>query len=245
VDGDGSETELDLENKRIRDVYASYGLAMYMAQNVERGLSILLALRGLSTGMTAWDFDARLAENYESTFGDLVSKFLSSPQGASSWLSARLQRANEQRNDLAHHYFWDRGIQFVSPDGQMAMIAELGQMKVDFESLDDDLTALQEAALMHRGQDIGSFRLRVENNLHEYVSGAALPHSPERVPNKVVVVAAEEWRSHPDKPGYLVLISKEGRYLVPGERGICYGPLAIPRDQFPGLFLSIKRSPQS
>jgi hypothetical protein len=228
VDGNDSETELDPESKRIRDVYAYYGLAMYMAQNVERGLSMLLALEGLSTGMTAWDFDARLAENYQSTFGDLVSKFLSSSQGASG-LSARLQRANEQRNDLAHHYFWDRGIQFVSPDGQMEMIAQLGQMKVDFESLDDDLTALQEAALRRRGEDIDSFRLRVENNLHGYLSGVALPYSPERVPNKVVVVAAEEWRSDPDKPGNLVLFSKEGRYLVPGQRGICYGPTAIPK----------------
>jgi hypothetical protein len=178
VDGDESETELDSESKRIRDVYAYYGLAMYMAQNVERRLSMLLALEGLSTGMTAWDFDARLAENYQSTFGDLVSKFLSSSQGASSEPSARLQRANEQRNDLAHHYFWDRGIQFVSPDGQMAMIAELSQMKVDFESLDDDLTALQEAALRRRGEDIDNFRLGVENNLHGNLSGVALPHSP-------------------------------------------------------------------
>jgi hypothetical protein len=158
-----------------------------------------------------------------------VSKFLSSSQGASSGLSARLQRANEQRNDLAHHYFWDHGIQFTSPDGQMAMIAELSQMRVDFDSLDDHLAAHQEAALSRRGEDIDSSRLRVENNLHGYLSGVVLPHSPERVPNKVVVVAGEEWCSDPDKPGSLVLISKEGRYLVPGERGICYGPTAIPK----------------
>lgn len=202
---------------------------MYMAQNVERELSMLVALEGLSTGMTAWDFDARLAENYQSTFGDLVSKFLSSSQGVSSGLSGQLQRANEQRNDLAHHYFWDRGIQFVSPDGQMAIIAELRQIKVEFESLDDDLTVLQEAALRRRGEDIDSFRLRVEKNLHGYLSGVAFPHSPERVPNKVLVVAAEEWRSDPDKPGNLVLFSKEGRYLVPGERGICCGPTAMPK----------------
>ena len=107
---------------------------MYMAQNVERELSMLVALEGLSTGMTAWDFDARLAENYQSTFGDLVSKFLSSSQGVSSGLSGQLQRANEQRNDLAHHYFWDRGIQFVSPDGQMAIIAELRQIKPTFRT---------------------------------------------------------------------------------------------------------------
>ena len=227
--GKDSEIELDPENARVRDVYAYYGLAMYMAQNVERGLSMLLALEGQPEGATAWDFDARLAENYQSTFGELVSKFLSSSLAASTGLSARLQRANEQRNDLAHQYFWDRGIQFVSPGGQQAMIAELQQMKNNFELLDDDLAALQEAAVKSHGEDIESFQSRVESNLHGYLSGVALPHSPERVPNKIVVVAAEEWRSEVAKPGNLVLISEDGRYLVPGEKGLCYGPMAIPR----------------
>lgn len=223
-----SEIEYDSENARVRDVYVYYGLAMYMAQNVERGLSMLLALEGQSKGATAWDFDARLAENYDSTFGELVSKFLRSSLAASQGLSARLQRAIEQRNDLAHQYFWDRGIQFVLPDGQLAMIAELKQMKIDFESLDDDLTALQETALKRRGEDIESFRARVERSLHGYLSGVGLPHSPERVPSKITVVSAEEWRSEVGKPGNLVLISKDGRYLVPGEKGLCYGPIAIP-----------------
>jgi hypothetical protein len=219
----------DPESDQIRDVYAYYGLAMYMAQNLERGLAMLLALEAQEKGMTSWDFDARLAENYRSTFGDLVSRFLKSPLAPSSGLSAQLQRANEQRNDLAHQYFWDRGIQFASPEGRLAMIAELRQMKAEFECLDDDLQAFQEADLKARGEDIHSFRLRVEASLHGYLCGSAIPHSPELVPNKVNVVAAEEWCSNPDSPGSLVLTSKEGRFLVPGERGLCYGPPAIPK----------------
>ncbi|WP_188555483.1 hypothetical protein [Edaphobacter dinghuensis] len=218
----------DSESDQIRDVYAYYGLAMYMAQNLERGLAMLLALERQKEGMTAWDFDARLAENYQSTFGDLVSRFLKSPLAASSGLSAHLQRANEQRNDLAHQYFWDRGIQFVSPEGRLAMIAELRQMKTEFERLDDDLQAFQEADLKARGEDIHGFRSRVNASLHGYLSGSAIPHSPELLPNKVTVVAAEEWCSTPDRPGNLVLISREGRFLVPGGWGLCYGPPTIP-----------------
>jgi hypothetical protein len=37
---------------------------MYLAQNVERGLSMALALEGQSQHMTTWDYDARLAENH-------------------------------------------------------------------------------------------------------------------------------------------------------------------------------------
>lgn len=220
--------DLNTDNERIRDVYAYYGLAVYLAQNVERGLSMVLALDGQSMDMTAWDFDARLAENYQCTFGDLVSRFLKSSLAASSDLSERLQRANKQRNDLAHQYFWDRATQFVSPDGQLEMIAELRRIKAEFESLDDDLTKLQETAIKNRGEELDGFHLRVKDHFEGFLAGTKIPHNPERVPNHIEVIAIQEWRSNPNKPGNLVLISKEGRYLVPGERGICYGPASIP-----------------
>jgi hypothetical protein len=41
-----SEGVHDPESDQIRDVYAYFGLAMYMAQNLERGLAMLLALEG-------------------------------------------------------------------------------------------------------------------------------------------------------------------------------------------------------
>jgi hypothetical protein len=223
-----TEAELSPESKRIRDVYAHYGLAMYLAQNMERGLSMVLALHGDTVDMTAWDYDARLAENYQSTFGDLVSKLLASSVAASSGLTGRLQRANDQRNDLAHQYFWDRAIQFASPEGQLAMIAELRQMQADFESIDDDLLKILDARVEGRGEELGSFHSRAEANLNAFLSGTAVPHSPERVPKHVEVVAAQVWHADPSKPGNLVLVSNEGRYLVPGERGLCYGPPAPP-----------------
>lgn len=223
-----AKAELDPESEQIRDVYAHYGLAMYLAQNVERGLSMALALHGQATHMTAWDFDARLAENYQATFGELVSKFLASSAAASSELTGRLQRANDLRNDLAHQYFWYRAIQFASPEGQLAMIAELRQIQEDFESLDDDLSKIVDAQVEGRGEELASFRSRTEASLNAFLSGTAVPRSPERVPNHVEVVAAQVWQADPSKPGNLVLVSKEGRYLVPGERGLCYGPPAPP-----------------
>jgi hypothetical protein len=228
INEDKTGDELSPESQRIRDVYAHYGLAMYLAQNVERGLSMVLALEGQGPHMTAWDYDARLAENYRSTFGGLVSKFIASPMAASSSLIPRLQRANDQRNDLAHQYFWDRAIQFAASDSQAEMIAELKQMEAEFTSLDDDLGEIVNSLIRDRGQDVDSFHSRVEASLNAFLSGAQTPHNSESVPNPVEVMAAQVWRVNSDEPGNLVLISSEGRHLVPGERGICYGPPSVP-----------------
>jgi hypothetical protein len=42
------------------------------------------------------------------------------------------------------------------------------------------------------------------------------------------MTGTQEWRSDVSKGGNLVLISKGGRYLVPGEKGLCDGPFAAP-----------------
>lgn len=132
------------------------------------------------------------------------------------------------RNDLAHQYFWDRAVQFTSADGQVEMISELRQMQREFESLDDDLEVLLHTVVRNRGQDLESFWANVERRFQGLISGVDVPHSPERVPKQIEVVSAEEWRSDLNKPGTLVLVSREGRYLVTGERGLCYGPRVIP-----------------
>lgn len=226
--GEAPEDTLSPESQRVRDVYAHYGLVMYLAQNAERALSMILALEGQSQHITRWDYDARLAENYQSTFGGLVSKFIALPIALSSGLSDRLQRASLQRNDLAHQYFWDRAIQFASSGGQLKMIAELKQLEAEFTALDDDLGLIVDAFLQGRGDSVDDFHTRAEVSIHAFLSGTQTPHNPASVPNRIEVMAAQVWRVDPGEPGNLVLISSDGRYLVPGERGICYGPISVP-----------------
>jgi hypothetical protein len=225
---DTTTDELSPESRQIRDVYARFGLAMYLAQNLERGLAMVLALEAQAERMTAWDFDARLAEHYSNTFGTLVAKFVESPEPKPTGLNERLQMANSQRNDLAHQYFWDRGIKFCSEEGRAEMLVELHQMQKDFTSLDDELGRLTEAKIQRRGQELESFRVRTEISLREMIAGSREPHNPETVPNPVEIVSAQEWRSETSKPGNLVLIAQGGRHLVPGEKGLCYGPSAAP-----------------
>ena len=66
---------LDPESEQIREVYARFGLAVYSAQCLERELAMLLAASGTPEYFTAWDYDDRLAGNFDSTFGALVTMF--------------------------------------------------------------------------------------------------------------------------------------------------------------------------
>src|SRR5437899_6957628 len=74
------------------------------------------------------------AVNFHPMFGALVTKFAeqSSPEHAE--LRKQLEKAANDRNDLAHHYFWDRAVGFCSSEGRTQMIEELVGMRRDRKS---------------------------------------------------------------------------------------------------------------
>lgn len=218
---------LDPESEQIREVYALFGLAMYLAQNLERGLAMLLAVFGETKLMTTWDYDARLAENFKSTFGALVTKFAALADSEHVKLTDQLAKALDDRNDLAHRYFWDRAMQFCSSDGRAHMITELHRMRNRFESLDDELAELARECVKRRGLSAEVLEAYTTAQVAELLAGAVEPHDPEYVPNPIEIVAAYEWRMDSTVKSKLVLASKDGRHLILGEKGLCYGPQNI------------------
>ena len=131
---------LDPESEQIREVFARFGLAMYNAQGLERELVIILATKygpGPSR-ITKTQFD-RIFERLESkTLGHLVDKI--APE-ISEDEQARLKKALEMRNWLAHGYFWERAIEFPSESGRSSMIEELQEAADEFDALDKLFTA--------------------------------------------------------------------------------------------------------
>jgi hypothetical protein len=218
---------LDPESEQIREVYALYGLAMYMAQNLERGLSMLLASSGDVERTTAWDYDARLAENFTLTFGDLVSKFKDHYRYSHSQI-VLLDRAVDMRNDLAHHYFWDRAVEFATADGRDQMIAELCGMRELFESLDNELETLTREQVKRRGLSPDFLENKTKEHLERVLAGIQNFHDPDLPPNPVEIVGAYEWRLGTAVKCGLVLKSRDGKLLILGEKGLCYGPQNIP-----------------
>ncbi|HVB57989.1 MAG TPA: hypothetical protein VNE63_16390 [Candidatus Acidoferrales bacterium] len=222
---------LDAESEHIREVYAHFGLAMYLAQNLERGLAMLLAVIGKGEMSTAWDYDAALAESFQSTFGALVTRFGEVAASDYQELYGQLERAVESRNDLAHHYFWDRALQFSSTKGRENMIEELTTLGKHFESLDAKLTRLTRDITEQKGLSKESLRISIRKAMTDLQSGIAKPYRPQRVPNRIEITAAYEWRAGAIVKSGLVLQSKDGEYLIIGEKGLCYGPQDIPVDE--------------
>ena len=175
---------LDAESQQIREVYAMYGLAMYHAQCLERGLAMTIAVLN-SERLTTWDYDARLAEQFESTFGQLVLRFAELTGEKHSQLVVKLGSAVDDRNKLTHHYFWERAVAFCSVDGRNEMLHELATIGDRFISLDGELSELTAGMV---SEEV------LRTHIDRLLSGAEEPHDPKLVQNPTVLVAAYEWR---------------------------------------------------
>ncbi|HEX7423358.1 MAG TPA: hypothetical protein VF311_05665 [Terriglobales bacterium] len=219
---------LDSESEQIREVYAMYGLAMYHAQCLERGLAMAIAVLN-SERLTAWDYDARLAESFESTFGLLVTRFAEMVGNNHQQLLVKLMGAVDDRNKLTHHYVWDRAVAFCSVEGRNEMLRELASIGDRFASLDEEVSEVTNPFITEEV---------LQTHLEKLLSGAEVPHDPKRVQNPIVLVAAYEWRvgGSENFKSKLILASEEGKYLVLGERGLCFGPQTIPAEE---LFMKV------
>ena len=135
------EVTLDRESEHIREVYARFGLAMYSAQCLERELALILAARygPDPTRISEREFDVILEALFSKTFGHLVGE-VEEAAALSEEEKEQLQTALNKRNWLAHGYFWDRAVDFLSESGRVSMIEELKEMTNFFKTLDELFT---------------------------------------------------------------------------------------------------------
>jgi hypothetical protein len=140
----------DPKSVQIREVYSRFGLAMYMAQVLEHGMvNALLVLRLLPTmqdyaDRRSWDeaferfYDAELAK----TYGNMV-RALEDAALPSDMLD-RLRAAKSERDHLAHRFFREHDLDFMTLSGRTKMIAECEDLVELFQTLDRDLEAVVE-----------------------------------------------------------------------------------------------------
>ncbi|MGA2233972.1 MAG: hypothetical protein ABSG23_00645 [Terriglobales bacterium] len=216
---------LDPESEQIREVCARFGLAVYSAQCLERELAMLLAASGTPEYFTAWDYDDRLAGNFDSTFGALVTMFAGTAGPTDKQLLIELEKAVRDRNELVHGYFWNRSVEFASTEGRTQMLEELDHLVRSFDSLDAKVSVLVNDLMKKRGvtEDV------VQAQFEKLMSGIAAPHDPKKLQKSVVITAASEWKVGEAVKCGILFVSDAGN-LVLGERGLCLGPQAIPTE---------------
>lgn len=138
----------DPESALIREVYARYGLTMYMAQVLEHAVvNALLVLRFLPKRP-----DHNSNESWESAFDDFYGRELGKTFGTTlktldglsiltPELISKLRAAKSTRDRLAHSFFRDRDLQFFTQSGRVSMIDDCEAAIAEFEAADGELEA--------------------------------------------------------------------------------------------------------
>lgn len=136
-----AEWDVDADPGQIKEVYARFGLAMYQAQCLEQQLALILATKygPGPTKLSNVEFESVLDALFLRTFGQLV-KEIGKLASLSEDEEGRLQEALSKRNWLAHRYFYDRSIDFLSESGREMMVEELQEVSDFFHSLDELFT---------------------------------------------------------------------------------------------------------
>jgi hypothetical protein len=132
--------DIDPENWLTREVFAKFGLAMYLSQVVERGIGILAVISGLRDGRyrAVEETDADRDELFRQTMGR-VKTILLDRRPDIGHLADVLLRAVSLRNFLAHQYFWQRAVALTTEAGKNQMIEELDKAVAFFDDVDATL----------------------------------------------------------------------------------------------------------
>ncbi len=123
--------EIDPEIWLTREVYANYGLAMYMAQVLENGLVNVAIWTGIRDRVysTHEDAEADMLALFRQTMGAQRVALLNRRPDLVH-MEDLLTRAVKLRNFLAHSYFGVRAAAFATEDGQHRMIEELKRARL-------------------------------------------------------------------------------------------------------------------
>ena len=147
------------EDEGVKEVFAHFGLAYYLAGVFESGLALaILKLdfltqqrqqaelrRGAPFDREAFNtrYDAFLEGQQAKTLGNLIRR-LRELIDLPTDFGVELDRVKQRRDFIAHHFFRERAEQFQNAEGRAEMIGELRADQALFEKADQELTVLLE-----------------------------------------------------------------------------------------------------
>ncbi len=138
------------EGEHIKEVYANFGLAIYLGQVLEHGIVNALVYTDLVPRRTGhigskeqWEaeFDAFMGRHFEGTLGTLI-KTLQRHVAVPASVEASLKEALKLRNFLVHGYFRERAMDLASFKGRVKMLAELEEAHKVLQRADQELESV-------------------------------------------------------------------------------------------------------
>jgi len=141
-----------------REVFARYGLAIYKANCLERGIgNVLLQLEwraGLKPPLTREQYEKSYDDFFNALqplpIGRLVARVKTLPEVPDE-IKADLDQCKDARNLLTHHYFWKRAGEFMIPEGQRKMLEECEGYTELFDKTDEKINAFLEPIRKRHG----------------------------------------------------------------------------------------------
>lgn len=161
-------------SEHCKEVYAYFGLSMYRASCVEQSIIQLIVFYDFFSkhapnfkSKEQWesDFDKFDEEMSFKTMGRLV-KHLTGIKAISAEIEENLQKALSKRNWLAHRFFVDHALNFVSAAGREIMINELQQCYELFNEIESILEPIT-ISLMNKYGLTEEFLEKAKNELFE------------------------------------------------------------------------------
>ncbi|WP_454885898.1 hypothetical protein [Sphingomonas oryzagri] len=141
----------DFDGAQCREVYARFGLAMSQAQVLEHGMVNTMLVFTLMPTMrshpdeTSWQaaFDRFYDVELGKTFGNML-RGLTSIESFPAELLERLRAAKTDRDHLAHRFFREHDMDFMTREGRTRMIVECETLIEQFTELDHDIETFAE-----------------------------------------------------------------------------------------------------
>lgn len=166
------EAELDDESYQIREVFVRYGLAMYTAGVLEKGLVNVATLARTDSveNATRSDFDTMFEDLNRGTMGSVLRKLEPFLEDDVELLDD-LRTTVRCRNHLAHSFFWEHSVRFTTTEGREEMLSELHQLTHLFEQMDARLAPVVDRVLLARGIDSGQKERLIAEAIDSLISG--------------------------------------------------------------------------
>jgi len=166
------------DDNLAKEVYAHFGLCMYLAQVFETGLiNMLTALEtAVSKKPTRQTFDALYVKHEALTFGNIM-KALSAHNFLPKDLEEEIKELKGDRDHLAHRFFRDHDLDLITVGGSYVMIQELVVRRDRFARLDRKVSALEDKAFERIGFDPDTMRTKTKEILAEMEAEAHARYS--------------------------------------------------------------------
>jgi hypothetical protein len=170
----------------VKEVYARFGLAYYMAEALHRGLCNLYCASQMPPDgpVTRPRVEEHLRTAFETTLGQLLPKL---QPVLPSTLVPKLELAVERRNFIAHYFWYERIRLMMSVGGLEEMVNELSADTDLFSEMDAEIQKLLEP--FHSRMGLTQEHLSLA--LAETMSGKDLePLNQQRRPKKEETIVA-------------------------------------------------------